>query len=129
MPVAEPIALSDFLRGEVDNTTFRHADHVACAFALLKLVPFPEAVAVYARALKTIAARAGNPGAYHETITVGFLSLVAERMAKRAYADFKTFTEENPDLMKRQALADWYGSGVLESQLARRVFLLPGQRP
>jgi hypothetical protein len=119
-------SLSDrFLRGEIDNTTFRHADHVLVGFELLKIHDFSTASHKFSSALKTIAARAGKPGAYHETITLAFLSLIAERSTLRHYENFEDFVQANPDLMDKAILQRWYAPERLHSDVARQIFVLP----
>jgi hypothetical protein len=120
--------LKAFLHGEVDGRSFRHVDHVRVAFEILECHDFPDAVAAYAAALKTIAGRAGNPGAYHETITVAFLSLIAERRLAGQYKDFAAFIERNADLLDKALLARWYTPEKLRSETARRTFVLPAPR-
>ena len=58
--------------------------------------------------LRAMTARAGKPEAFHQTITIAFLALIAERMQAGAAADFLAFERANPDLMDRSALARWY---------------------
>ena len=114
-----------FLQGEIDNRTFRHADHVRVGFELLQAHDFSTAAHKFSTALKAIAARAGNPGAYHETITLAFLALIAERSATRAFDDFEDFARANADLMDKAVLERWYEPERLRSEIARRIFLLP----
>ena len=74
-----PAELRDFLDGRTDPARFRHADHVRMAFEVLRRHgEFADAALIYSRALRAIAARAGRPGLYHETITVAFLALINE---------------------------------------------------
>lgn len=120
--------LKDFLHGDVDNTTFRHADHVRVAFEIMRRHNFPDAAQAFCAALKAIAARAGNAAAYHETITLAFLSLVAERLSGGNYADFAAFSKANPDLMDKSVLTRWYDPQRLNSPLARATFILPQAR-
>jgi hypothetical protein len=120
--------LTAFLPGDVDNRNFRHADHVRVAFEILQHHAFPEAVAAYAAALKRIATRAGRPEAYHETVTVAFLSLIAERRAAGDYASFAEFAEENGDLLDKSVLGRWYTPQRLWSDVARQTFVLPSGR-
>jgi hypothetical protein len=131
MPTLEPISanLTAFLHGETDGRTFRHADHVGIAYELLTRHDFPEAAWRCASALKTIAARSGAPGAYHETITLAFLALIGERRAARSYPDFAGFIAANPDLLDKSALRRWYSSERLGSATARATFVLPDARP
>jgi hypothetical protein len=76
--------------------------------------------------LRAMAARAGRPEALHQTTTIAFLSLIAERLALRdAPADFTAFERANPDLMDKSVLAHWYRPERLALAAARRTFLLP----
>ena len=122
-------ALRAFLAGETDAATFRHADHVRMGFEILRRHDFPDGAAVFARALKQIAARAGAPAKYHETITMAFLSLIAERCANARYADFESFIESNDDLLDASVLKRWYAPARLMSGVARRTFVLPDPHP
>ena len=120
-----PRKLAAFLHNEIDNTTFRHADHVHVAFEILGRHNFPESLAAFSRALRSIAARAGNPGAYHETITVAFLSLIAERRAVGKYSNYAAFADANADLLDKSVLKRWYAPERLQSDIARQTFVLP----
>ena len=117
--------LRAFLDGKIDAANFRHADHVRVGFEILGHHDFPEAAMAFARSLKQIAARAGAPGKYHETITLAFLSLIAERRALGGHADFESFAEANPDLMETSVLKRWYAPERLMSDIARKTFVLP----
>jgi hypothetical protein len=125
---AMPLPLADFLADRVDPARFHHADHVRVAFELLSRHPFLEAAPVFARRLQGIAARAGHPEAYHETITVAFLALIAERRARHGDADFDRFAAANRDLFDKTILSNWYRGDELASPLARKTFVLPGRR-
>jgi hypothetical protein len=117
--------LGAFLRGEIEARDFHHAQHVRAAFELLRQHTFCDALSAYSTALKGIATRAGNPGAYHETITVAFLSLIAERSAGGQYADFESFSNAHPELLDKCILERWYAPERLGSAVARQTFVLP----
>ncbi len=117
--------LAEFLAGRADPHTFRHADHVRMAFELLRRAPFLEAAIQFCAALKAMTARAGKSGLYHETITLAFLALIAERAAAGPYRDFAAFAEANPDLFDKRVLERWYSAERLGSALARQTFILP----
>lgn len=121
-------ALALFLRGETDGATFRHLDHLRMGFELLRRASFTRAAAAYSASLKIIAARNSAPGAYHETITVGFLALIAEHAASGAYTDFEGFLAAAPELADKRILQRWYGAERLGSALARKTFILPEAR-
>jgi hypothetical protein len=118
-----PPDLTQFLRGEVDE--FRHADHVRMAFEVLRRHDFLGAAKSYSSALKLIVARAGRPAAFHTTITVAFLALVAERMAETYHEDFSSFAAINPELFDKTVLARWYPPERLQTAIARSTFILP----
>jgi hypothetical protein len=120
-----PDELAAFLSDSVVPAEFHHVDHVRVAFEILQRHEFAEAACAYVWGLKRIAARAGNPGAYHETITIAFLSLIAERSIGMEYGGFDAFTAANGDLLDKSALSRWYGPEQLASTIARKTFVLP----
>jgi hypothetical protein len=117
--------LAAFLHGEVDSRDFHHADHVRMAFEILARHPFLDAAAAVSAALRATAVRAGNPGAYHETITLAFLAVIGERRAAGGFRDYDGFAAANSDLLDKTVLSRWYGPRKLGSETARRVFVLP----
>jgi hypothetical protein len=125
----DAMLLNAFLDRTIDNRSFAHRDHVRAAFELLRKRSFPETAAVFCSALGDIARRAGRPDAFHTTITLGFLSLIAERCALHRYEDFAQFERENPDLLVKSAIERWYAPARLHSDIARTTFILPGQQP
>lgn len=121
--------LARFLRGEIPAAEFPHREHVRMAFEMLRRHDFAETLLHYSRALRALTAQAGKPQAFHQTVTVAFLSLIAERMEAAGAADFAAFARENPDLLEKSALARWYSPERLASAAARRTFLLPDGAP
>lgn len=125
MSPADCPELERFVRGEVDPTQFPHREHVRMAFEMLRRHDFAESVLHYSRALRAMTQRAGRPEAFHQTLTIAFLSLIAERMENGANDDFAAFEQANPDLMEKSAVARCYRAERLASAAARRTFLLP----
>jgi|SRR5215469_5443015 len=117
--------LARFLRVEIDPGTFPHRDHVHMAFEMLRRHDFPETVLHFSRTLRAMAEKVGRPEAFHQTVTIAFLSLIAERMESGGAADFAAFAQANPDLLEKSALARWYRPERLASDIARRTFVLP----
>ncbi|WP_298851826.1 hypothetical protein [uncultured Ruegeria sp.] len=109
----------------IDNTTFGHVEHVQVAYDLLRKYDFIDAATIYAKGIRTLAAKAGAPDKFNLTITYAFMSLIAERLAYTQTDDFERFTQGNPDLMANTVLDQWYTKERLNSALARGVFLLP----
>ena len=117
--------LERFVRGEIDAAAFPHREHVRMAFEMLRRHDFAETVWLFSKALRAMTAKAGKPQAFHQTITVAFLSLVAERMARGGPLEFAAFERANRDLLAKGALDPWYRPDRLASELARRTFVLP----
>ena len=117
--------LERFVRGEIPAAGFPHREHVRMAFEMLRRHDFAETVLHYSRALRTMAQRAGKPQAFHQTVTIAFLSLIAERLEGGRWDDFSAFARDNPDLLDKGVLARWYRPERLASERARRTFVLP----
>jgi len=121
--------LERFVRGEIDAASFPHREHLRMAFEILRRHDFAESVWLFSRALRTMTTRAGKPQAFHQTITVAFLSLVAERMELGQHRDFVAFEQAHPELIDTGVLGNWYARGQLASDVARRTFVLPAPIP
>jgi hypothetical protein len=129
-PTSNECLVSDFEQGRAPGE-FHHADHARVAFAYVVQFPFLEAVEKFSAALKRFALSRGKPNLYHETITWAYLFLIRERIA-RAGSDltWEEFAARNPELLiwKGGLLTTLYRQETLDSDLARRIFVLPDQR-
>lgn len=142
--------LDAFEATRIAPADFHHRDHIRAAWAVLCHYPLDEAIRRYRAALKRLAARAGKPGIYHETITWAYLLLIHERLAQTdaragdataplgalppnppGGLQFAEFAARNPDLLAwRPSILDaYYRKEDLESEHARRVFILPRLPP
>jgi tetratricopeptide (TPR) repeat protein len=111
---------------ELPEKQFGHGAHVRAAYLYLQQGDFPEALGRMRRAIRAYSAHLGKPGRYHETITVAYLALIQQHIAERGHAGgWSAFERSNAELLDRQLLLKYYSSAVLESELARRVFVLP----
>jgi hypothetical protein len=120
--------IRQFEDGATPADTFHHADHVRLAFEYLRRSPALEALEKFSAALKRFAADQGKATRYHETITWAYLLLIRERMARAGGTQtWEEFAVRNPDLLiwKGGVLASLYRQETLDSDLARRTFVLP----
>jgi len=110
-----------------DVPSFHHRDHVRLAWIYLREQTPLIALARFITSLKRFATAKGNPRLYHETITWAYLLLIHERMDRTPSEDFETFAAENADLLtwKPSILDHYYDRETLDSDLARRTFLMP----
>lgn len=117
-----------FEAGKVPDGGFHHEQHVRVAWNYLKAHSLPEALARFCSALKGFAQAQGAPNLYHETITVSFVLLINERLARdEAPAPWAGFAAANADLLswKPSVLERYYRKETLDSAHARRVFVMP----
>ena len=76
--------------------------------------------------------RHGQDGLYHETITYAFIFLINERIERDGRTDsWEAFVARNTDLLTRgkAVLEAYYRTETLDSDLARKVFLMPELKP
>ncbi|PZR75183.1 MAG: hypothetical protein DLM73_05920 [Chthoniobacterales bacterium] len=114
--------------GALDPHSFPHPEHVRFAYGMLERYSFGEAVTRFSHGLKLLAAKAGRPEVYHETITVAFLALINERRGRDQSGDWSEFRTTNSDLFDKRCLENWYDAEELGSELARKTFCLPRPR-
>lgn len=117
--------LRAFDEGQIEPSQFSHHEHVRFAFEMLARDSFVDAAKRFASGLRHIARKANKPHLYHETITLAFLALIAERSARTPDYSWSQFIESNPDLLNKDILLRWYSREQLESDLARKTFCLP----
>ena len=117
--------INSFEACDIDASEFGHVDHIGVAYEMLRRYDFLNASAKYANCINTIATKAGAAQKFNTTITLAFLSVIAERMQAKPSADFDEFIAQNQDLLSGNVLAKWYTPERLQSDLARNVFLMP----
>jgi hypothetical protein len=113
-----------FTAGRLEPTGFDHRAHLRVAFLLLRSRPFLEACMAMRDGLQALAGKLGKPDLYHETVTVAFMALVAERMPA-VPMDWDSFIARHPELCERGLLDGYYSKGLLASGAARRTFAMP----
>jgi len=107
---------------------FHHDDHLHAAWLYLTRFPLAQAIERFADVLRCYAASLGKPGRYHETITWAYLLVLNERMqCSEPGMTWEHFAAAHRDLFdwKNSILLKYYRKETLESELARRVFVMP----
>ena len=111
---------------ELQESDFGHAAHVRAAYLYLRSEGFAGALERTRRAIRNFARHLGKPERYHETITVAYLALIQQHMCQRGDGGgWAAFERDNPELLRPGLLLEYYPKAQLESDLARRVFVLP----
>jgi hypothetical protein len=111
-----------FAGGRLAPEGFDHRAHLRAAFLLLRSRPFLEACIAMRDGLQALAGKLGKPDLYHETVTVAFMALVAERGPDE---DWTGFIAAHPELCERGLLDGWYSKALLASGAARKTFAMP----
>ena len=123
MPASEARHSAGRFRGRPDRSgAFPHRDHVQVSYELLERHPFPEALLHLARGLRQLAAKAGRPEVYHETITAAFLALIAERRCAAATTTGRILRRAIRTCLRKELLEEFYEPDLLQSAVARRDF-------
>jgi hypothetical protein len=105
---------------------FNHAGHVRAAYLYLQSGDFAEALMRLRRSIRNYAGSLGKPDRYHETITVAYLALIQQLLCERGDGGGWTgFARIAPELFEPDLLLKFYSKSQLDSQLARRIFVLP----
>ncbi|MGC1387274.1 MAG: hypothetical protein WA807_04620 [Steroidobacteraceae bacterium] len=131
---------ADFIRALEDCTLaeeeFRHAGHVRAAYLYLQSGDFVEGLGRMRRAIRNYARSLGKPDRYHETITVAYVALIQQVLYERGGGGWTEFARGGggwtefargaPELFEHGLLLKYYSRAQLESDLARRIFVLPG---
>ena len=118
----------EFDRGAVTNAGFHHEDHVRIAFELLVRDEFDVALARFTGRLRAMAAASGHAEKFHMTVTVAFMAAIGERLAQHGTVPWEEFARRNRDLLDRAFVRGLYSAAQLESEVARRTFVLPRRR-
>src|SRR3954469_5933217 len=114
-----------FESGELDDLP--HELHVRTAWCYLRRDPILVALPRFRAALQRFAAGKGQPGRYHETITVAYMLLIAERLGPARELSWEEFAARHGELLQRQPsmLSRFYSDDMLTSAQARDTFVLP----
>ena len=128
MHLSDDEFIARFEDASLPAESFHHRDHVHMAFLYLCRYPGLEAIQRFSSALTRFAAAKGKPALYNETVTLAFLFLIRERMARGGYQQtWEEFAAHNEDLLNRKnnILSQYYRQETLASDLAKATFLLP----
>jgi hypothetical protein len=109
--------LADFEAGRIAPSEFPHERHVLVAWSLSRRYSHEEAFARLAAGIKDIAARAGIPDKYHETMTRAWFELISRADSLEAH----------PELLDRALLGRYYSRERLEA--GRHGWLEPDLEP
>jgi hypothetical protein len=115
---------------ELSNECFHHRDHIRLAWIYLQRYTELEAREHMAGAIRRFAAHHGKSDKYHETVTVAWLRLVANGIARMpAHASFEELTGALPELLDKRTIEKFYSRQALTSDVARTTYIEPDLQP
>lgn len=98
-----------------------HREHLQLTWEVVARRGVVAALSEVPAFLRGFAVARGRPDVYHETLTLGYVLLVADRYAEGEA--FEVFLERNPELLG--PLDRWWRAETLASERARRRFVFP----
>jgi len=121
--------LASLERCELPPSEFDHAAHLRAGYLYLRATGFAQALERIRSSIRSYAAHLGVADKYHETVTVAYLALIQEHIVARGDGgSWANFRQQNQDLFARDLLLQYYPKEQLDSDLARRTFVLPHRR-
>ena len=106
-----------------------HEAHVRMAWLYLTRHPFADALCRVQNGIRKLNGKIGSPDGYHDTITVAFVRIIADRL--KDGERYESFRDRNPELLDRTlpAVLRHYTKDYLYSTDARREFVEPDREP
>jgi len=110
---------------------FGHREHLRLAFAAAKSSDgSPAAVAaICERAIRRIAARAGEPDRYHATMTRAWATIMAHRVRSAPQKTFEELLADEPSLLETDTITRHFSRARLFGPAARNHWVEPDLRP
>lgn len=126
----DPSSVEDVVRAFEERRTLTgslsHREHVMIAWHYARTRPAPQALVELVRGIQELAVALGKEGLYHETLTWAWFSVIRERVERIGVnASWEEFAAASEDILSGRALDAYYDRTILDSELARRVFLMP----
>lgn len=100
---------------------FRHADHLRLAWLHTHRETVERALLNVRSGIREFAAHYGAPDLYHETVTCGWVLLIATHHEPA----FEVFLNENRTRLNRELLHRFWTPSLLETQEARTNWVSP----
>jgi hypothetical protein len=117
-------------RGEIANENFHHASHLHVAWVYLaESLSVQEAANKMRDTLRRLAAAAGRPEKYHETITLFWVHLLSRAYAGSRGERLEEIVHANPQLLEKNFPLAYYSAERLFSDKARASWVEPDLKP
>lgn len=117
-------------RGETPNRHFDHASHLHVAWTYLsESTSVEQAASKMRETLRRLAAAAGRPQKYHETITLFWVHLLGQAYAVNRGVRLEEVVYASPQLLEKSFPLAYYSVERLFSDEARASWMEPDLKP
>ena len=121
--------LDAFETCRLPNEFFHHRDHLRLAWIYLRRYSVPDAAVRIGESIRRYATHHGKSDKYHETVTVAWLSLLADAADRTPAASFDELLAACPELLDKNTLHRHYSPELLAFEKARAQFVPPDRKP
>ena len=117
-------------RSGIANKDFHHALHLHVAWVYLtESATVGEAAGQMRNTLRKVAAAAGKPDKYHETITLFWIYLLAYARVAAKGKDLEQIVHQHPQFLEEGFPLVYYSPELLFSERARTSWIEPDLKP
>ena len=114
---------------KIPSDMFHHREHLRVAWIYSRHFAYEQALPRILQGIQAFAKHHAANDKYHHTITVAWARLVSQAVRSAPHApDFNTFATTHPHLLNPRLLEDYYSTGRLQSDAARRAWIEPDLR-
>lgn len=119
--------IQQFEQQTLSPEEFDHKGHLRIAWLYLSRDELMNAVERVCGGIKAYAESLGATDKFHHTLTEAIVRLMAVRMGSESEESFEDFLKVNSDLVNNlpQVLAKHYSQSVLDSQPAKKEYVVP----
>ena len=107
------------------SSCFRHGDHLRFAWLCMHAAPLEMAVNRVRYAIQEYVAHLGHTSLFHETITAGWVRLIASHSEEH----FETFLATNEARLNKDLLHRFWSPELLASSRAKTEWVEPDREP
>lgn len=116
--------LSALRTGRLESSKFHHADHLRLAWLAVHKLTLTEAEEFVCSAIKGFAERHGASHKYNQTVTVGWVRLIATHRE----STFEEFLTRNEHQLNQKLLLRFWTASLLGSDLAKSQWIEPDRQ-
>ena len=121
--------IASFEELRLPKAEWTHQTHVRVAYLYVRDLPFETALNKIRTGILALneshGVVNGPDSGYHETVTVAFARLIAAASAQWPNAMSTEFCDQNPNLMEKRVLLNYYSRDVINGREARAEFVEP----